>query len=195
LLAEHLSTLASGLPIDEPGYLFDRHTRSTEPTNIEPRAFLILEGILALHAAPIRELLGLKVFVSTSGDECLRRLERDIAERGRSRESVLRQYEDTVWPMAQRYVLPTREFADLVVSGEQPLDNSVAKVIAQASTCVASLYISTQAEACASFSGICASVVARASACVFTDTASPNTSSPDSPLQTRAMSATPADTH
>ena len=130
LLAGHLTALASGQAIDEPLYLFGQHTRSAETTRIEPRPFLMLEGILALHSAPIRELLDLKVFVSTAGDECLRRrLERDIAERGRSRESVLRQYEETVWPMAQCFVLPSQEFADLVVSGEEPLDEAVAQVL------------------------------------------------------------------
>jgi len=78
----------------------------------------------------VREFLDLSVFVTTRDEECLRRrLERDIAERGRTRESVLEQYYSTVWPMALQYVLPTREFATLVVSGEEPLDESVAAVL------------------------------------------------------------------
>ena len=131
LLAAHLSRLETGKPIEEPRYLFDQHTRSAETTRIEPQPFLIVEGILALHSLEIRTLLDLKVFVSTQDDECLRRrLDRDIAERGRTRDCVLRQYEETVWPMAQQFVLPSREHADLVVSGEEPLDQSVAAVLA-----------------------------------------------------------------
>ena len=70
------------------------------------------------------------MFVTTREEECLRRrMERDIAERGRTRESVLEQYYGTVWPMALQYVLPSREHAGLVVSGEEPLDESVAAVL------------------------------------------------------------------
>jgi uridine kinase len=94
------------------------------------------------------------VFVSTAGDECLRRrLERDIAERGRTRECVLRQYEETVWPMAQCFVLPSREFADLVVSGEEPLDKSVAQVVAQARVGT-SCDTSAETPACGSFGSL-----------------------------------------
>ncbi len=92
--------------------------------------FVILEGILALHRAEIRDVLDLKVFVVTDPDECLRRrLERDIAERGRTRASVMEQYEATVWPMAIEYVLPSRSYADLIVSGEEPIDQGVDQVL------------------------------------------------------------------
>src|SRR5262249_46815636 len=102
-----------------------------EVTRVEPRPFLIVEGILALHSPAIRELLDIKVFVHTDEQECLRRrLERDIAERGRTHECVMRQYEETVRPMAQLFVLPSRECADVVVSGEEPLDQSIAAVLA-----------------------------------------------------------------
>jgi uridine kinase len=134
LLAAHLSRLESGEAIEEPRYLFDQHTRSRESTRVNPQPFLIVEGILALHSAEIRELLDIKVFVHTEERECLRRrLERDMAERGRTRDSVLRQYDETVWPMAQQFVIPSRNCADLVVSGEEPLDQSVAAVLAAVS--------------------------------------------------------------
>ena len=130
LLASHLASLTRGEPIQEPVYLFDQHTRAQESRLIEPQPIVIVEGILALHHPDVRELLDLAVFVTTRDEECLRRrLERDIAERGRTRESVLEQYNNTVWPMAIQHVLPSREFASLVVSGEEPLDESVAAVL------------------------------------------------------------------
>lgn len=130
LLASHLAALTHGEAVEEPVYLFDQHTRATWTRRIERRSVFLLEGILALHHPEVRELLDLSVFVTTRDEQCLRRrLERDIAERGRTRESVLEQYYSTVWPMALQYVLPTREFATLVVSGEEPLDESVAQVL------------------------------------------------------------------
>ena len=130
LLATHLDRLATGQAIEEPQYLFDQHTRSAESRRIEPQPCLIVEGILTLHRAEVRDRLDLKIFVSTAPEECFRRrMLRDIAERGRTPESVRDQYECSVWPMALEYVLPSREFADLVVSGEQPLDRSVEQVM------------------------------------------------------------------
>jgi uridine kinase len=130
LLASNLAALSRGDSIDEPIYLFDQHTRAASTRRIDPQPILIVEGILALHHPDVRRLLDLSVFVTTRDEECLRRrLERDIAERGRTRESVLEQYTSTVWPMALQYVLPSREFADLVVSGEEPLDESAAAVL------------------------------------------------------------------
>jgi uridine kinase len=130
LLATHLAALTRDEPIDEPLYLFDQHTRAQTTRRIEPRPIIIVEGILALHHPDVRKLLDLCVFVTTRDEECLRRrMERDIAERGRTRESVLDQYYSTVWPMALQYVLPSREYADLVVSGEEPLDESMAAVL------------------------------------------------------------------
>ncbi len=130
LLSSHLAALTRGEPIDEPLYLFDQHTRAASTRRIEPSPIFIVEGILALHHPAVRNQLDLCVFVTTRDEECLRRrLERDIAERGRTRESVLEQYYSTVWPMALQYVLPSREHAGLVVSGEEPLDESVAAVL------------------------------------------------------------------
>lgn len=130
LLSSHLAALTRGEAIEEPVYLFDQHTRAGHTRRIESQNVFIVEGILALHHPEVRELLDLAIFVTTRDEECLRRrLERDIAERGRTRESVIEQYNSTVWPMAVQYVLPTREFASLVVSGEEPLDNSVAAVL------------------------------------------------------------------
>lgn len=130
LLLRHLECLHCGSPIEEPHYSFERHTRSPRSRRVEPVPFLILEGILTLHREEIRALLDLKVYVATNPEECLRRrMERDIAERGRTRESVIEQYNTTVWPMALAFVLPSRDVADLVVSGETPLDESVSAVL------------------------------------------------------------------
>jgi uridine kinase len=130
LLTTHLDELAMSRAIEEPQYLFDQHTRSRRTRRIEPQVCLIVEGILTLHRAEVRDRLDLKIFVSTAPEECFRRrMLRDIAERGRTPESVRDQYENSVWPMAVEYVLPSREFADLVVSGEQPLDRSVEQVM------------------------------------------------------------------
>jgi uridine kinase len=130
LLIEHLDALGHGNAIEEPHYLFDRHTRSARTRTLRPRPYLVLEGILTLCRAEVRDRLDLKVFVSTTPEECFRRrLVRDMAERGRTAESVHEQYAGTVWPMAVEFVLPSRDFADVVVSGEEPLDRSVGRVL------------------------------------------------------------------
>jgi uridine kinase len=130
LLHQHLHALARGEAIEEPFYLFDQHTRASKTRRVEPKPYLILEGILTLHSAEIRGLLHRKVFVETNPEECLRRrMERDIVERGRTEESVIEQYRATVWPMALEYVLPSQAFADLVVSGEEPIARSVEAVL------------------------------------------------------------------
>jgi len=130
LLKAHLDALARGETIEEPRYLFDQHTRSMETRTVRSRPFLILEGILTLCRDEVRERLNLKVFVSTTPEECFRRrLARDVAERGRTEASVRHQYESSVWPMAVEFVLPSRDFADIAVSGEEPIDKSVAQVL------------------------------------------------------------------
>jgi uridine kinase len=131
LLFTHLEALSRGQAVAEPRYLFDQHTRAGETRVVQPTPYLILEGILALHRPEVRSLLDLKVFVTTQPEECLRRrLQRDMAERGRTHQSVLQQYNATVWPMALEYVLPSGEFADVTVSGEEPIDRSVEAVLA-----------------------------------------------------------------
>lgn len=130
LLERNLKALTRGEPVEEPCYLFAQHTRAGQMRRVEPKPFLILEGILTLHRAEIRALLDLKIYVVTPPEECLRRrLDRDIVERGRTPESVVKQYQRTVWPMALEFVLPSQRFADLSVSGEQPVDEAVAAVV------------------------------------------------------------------
>lgn len=130
LLEVHLDALARGESIEQPHYLFDQHTRSMETRTVRPRPFLILEGILTLCRDEVRERLNLKVFVSTTPEECFRRrLARDVAERGRTEASVRDQYAISVWPMAVEFVLPSRDFADIAVSGEEPIEKCVAQVL------------------------------------------------------------------
>jgi len=118
LLAEHLLQLSSGEAISRPVYDYRCHCRSKETKAVAPHALIILEGILIFNQAQLRELTDLRVFIDTALDICLmRRLERDIAERGRTVDSVIQQYRETVRPMYLRFVEPSRRYADLVISG------------------------------------------------------------------------------
>jgi uridine kinase len=118
LLADHLLRLLRGQAIARPVYEYTRHCRSKETRTVGPCALLIVEGILILNHARLRELMDLRVFIDTALDICLmRRLERDIAERGRTVDSVIQQYRETVRPMYLRFVEPSRRYADLVLSG------------------------------------------------------------------------------
>jgi len=132
LLLEHLSALAGGRGVETPVYDFTRHLRTGETETVPAADFGVLEGLWALYWEDVRGLLGTKVYVHTSDEVCFeRRLARDLRERGRSAESVAAQYAATVRPMAQRYVLPTRQFADVMVSGVQPVADSVKAVRAR----------------------------------------------------------------
>jgi uridine kinase len=134
LLHEHLLALSAGRAFEEPVYSFADYARTAATRRIEPAAFVIVEGLFVLYWPELRETLDTKVYVETRADVCFdRRLRRDVAERGRSPESVRDQYERTVGPSAERFVYPTKEFADLVVSGEEPLTASATAVI-QAAT-------------------------------------------------------------
>jgi uridine kinase len=130
LVEMHLDLLAEGHTVEVPVYLFDEHTRAGHTYALEAGEVVIVEGILALHHAGIRSRANLKAFIDTDAAECLRRrLERDIAERGRTRESVLAQYGATVEPMNTAYVLPSRAYADVIVSGEEPLDQTASEIL------------------------------------------------------------------
>ena len=119
LLFEHARQLQAGQSIQRPVYDFARHTRSAEVFEIAPRPFIVMEGLFALYWEELRALLGTKVYVDLDEELSLqRRIERDVRERGRTRESVLLQFRTTVAPMAQRYVYPARAHADLLVSGD-----------------------------------------------------------------------------
>jgi uridine kinase len=130
LLIEDVRKLYKGFEIQKPVYDFTTHSRTKETELVEPRKYIIVEGLFALYWDDIADLLGTKVFVDLGEDVCLeRRIERDIRERGRTRESVLEQYHTTVLPMAKQYVHPTRTKADIVVTGDDNIDNEVAVVL------------------------------------------------------------------
>ena len=116
LLAEHLDALLRGEEVARPVYDFAKHTRSSETVTVTPCAVVILEGILVLHEPALRERMKLRVFVDAPPDErFIRRLERDVSERGRSAESVISQYRRTVKPMHDLFIEPTKKYADLIV--------------------------------------------------------------------------------
>ncbi len=130
LLHQHLQAMVEGRAFDEPVYSFAHHNRTHLTKRIEPSEFVIVEGLFVLYWPELRSLLDTKVFVRTDPDVCFeRRLARDVAERGRTPESVREQYERTVRPSAEWFVHPTMKYADLVVSGEAPLANSTSAVL------------------------------------------------------------------
>jgi len=116
LMARHLDELRHGHAIDCPVYDFTQHNRSNETVKILPRQVIIVEGILIFENPELRELMDIKIFVDTDADVRLcRRIKRDVNKRGRSLESVLTQYQTTVKPMHEKYVEPSKKYADLVV--------------------------------------------------------------------------------
>jgi uridine kinase len=130
LLIRDVESLKLGLAIEQPRYSFVTHARLPETEPVIPRPVVIVEGLFSLYWPQLRDLLDLKVYVETPDEECYaRRLRRDVAERGRTPESILQQYEATVRPMAESYVRPTAQYADLTVSGVVPLDSSIRAVL------------------------------------------------------------------
>ena len=116
LLVDHVEALVHGESIERPVYDFARHDRSDRTLRVSSAPIVIVEGILVLHDAGLRERLTLKVFVDAPADErFIRRLERDVRERGRSAESVIEQYRRTVKPMHDLFVEPSKQHADLIV--------------------------------------------------------------------------------
>jgi uridine kinase len=129
LILNDVARLARGESILEPVYLFEKHDRAAEWRRIDPQPFVILEGLFALHHASVRARLEARIYVHAPDEVCLeRRMARDVVERGRTRESVLHQWNETVYPSALRFVIPTQAHADLIVSGESALEDSVAAV-------------------------------------------------------------------
>jgi len=116
LMARHLDILRQGGEIDCPVYDFTVHNRSDKTIRIAPKKVIIVEGILIFENKPLRDLMDIKVFVDTDADVRLcRRIKRDVTKRGRTLESVLEQYQNTVKPMHEQYVEPSKKFADIIV--------------------------------------------------------------------------------
>lgn len=116
LMSRHLDELRHGNAIDCPIYDFTQHNRSADTMRVIPRQVIIVEGILIFENKELRDLMDIKIFVDTDADVRLcRRIKRDVNKRGRSLESVLTQYQTTVKPMHEKYVEPSKKYADLVV--------------------------------------------------------------------------------
>lgn len=116
LIVRHIKELLTGKPIELPIYDFTQYTRTGDSVSIEPKPILIIEGIFALYYEELRALADLKLFIDAESDErFIRRLQRDIFERGRTIESVIDQYLTTVKPMHDAYVEPTKKYADIII--------------------------------------------------------------------------------
>lgn len=116
LFINHVKALRAGEAIEMPVYDFSNHARKNETIRIEPKPILILEGILIFVDAALRELMDIKIFVDTADDlRFIRRLQRDVHERGRTVESVIKQYLDTVRPMHEQFVEPSKRYADVII--------------------------------------------------------------------------------
>jgi len=124
LLCEHIDHLRQGESIECPTYDYVNHTRADKTETIVSTPVVILEGILLYHTQTLRDLFSLKLFIDTPLDICLaRRVERDVNERGRTVDSVLSQYQNTVRPMYREFIEPSKFYADLIVpmGGRNPI--------------------------------------------------------------------------
>ena len=116
LIVEHLNMLLSQKAIEKPIYDFQAHNRKVETIKLEPRDIVIVEGILILQEPDIRDLLNIKIYVDTDADvRIIRRLIRDINERGRTVDSVINQYLNVVRPMHLQFTEPTKRYADIII--------------------------------------------------------------------------------
>jgi uridine kinase len=118
LLRRHLGELLEGRPIEQPIYDYALHRRTNDSRRISDHLVVVLEGILIFHDPELRALMDIKLFVDADSDVRLtRRLRRDMIERGRSVDSILRQYEESVRPMHLQFVEPSKRFADVIIPG------------------------------------------------------------------------------
>jgi uridine kinase len=116
LLTQHILALREGSPVEVPIYDFSTHSRTARTFTVAPRRVILVEGILIFVDAALRELFDVKIFVDTDADiRFIRRLERDITERGRTTESVIKQYQTTVRPMHLEFVEPSKRYADVII--------------------------------------------------------------------------------
>lgn len=116
LLGEHIQQLLSGHPIAHPVYDYTTHSRKEETKTVGPHPIIVLEGILILNEPVLRDLMDIKVFIDTAPDICfIRRLHRDIEQRGRDVNSIINQYMETVRPMYFQFVEPSKRHADIII--------------------------------------------------------------------------------
>ncbi len=120
LIVEHLKKLKSNKAITQPIYSFVTHNRTKDTVTIDPRKVIIVEGILIFNNEELRKLFDIKIFVHADTDERLvRRVRRDIIERGRNIEDVLNRYQDTLKPMHRQFIEPTKSFADIIIPNDR----------------------------------------------------------------------------
>jgi uridine kinase len=132
LFHEQLTSLSMGHAIEKPIYDFATHSRTGETELVRPAEFIVIEGLFILWWQDIRSLLDTRIYVDLEDKLCLeRRISRDTVERGRTPESVRLQYIETVRPMALQYVLPSRQFAHVVVPGDIPKGRALTRVLVQ----------------------------------------------------------------
>lgn len=116
LLRTHLEQLLEGQPVEMPQYDFEQHNRKHERVDVEPTDVIVLEGILALYDEQINDMMDLRLYVETDADvRILRRIQRDVIDRGRGLEGVIDQYLSTVKPMHEQFIEPTKKHADLII--------------------------------------------------------------------------------
>jgi uridine kinase len=133
LLKEHIRTLRNGRIIQKPIYNFHTHSRMDETIRVEPRPVLIIEGILVFDDPELRKMMDMKVYVDADADvRFIRRMDRDVRERGRSLESIVDQYMSTVRPMHLQFVEPSKRYADIIIPegghNRVALDTIIARV-------------------------------------------------------------------
>ena len=120
LLIEHIANLKAGNIIEQPIYSFVAHNRIKDTVKTHPRKVVIVEGILIFNSEKLRSLFDIKIFVHADADERLiRRVRRDITERGRDIEEVLNRYQDTLKPMHEQFIEPTKNFADIIIPNDR----------------------------------------------------------------------------
>lgn len=120
LIVKHLKKLKSGKTIEQPVYSFVTHNRTKDTVKTHPRKVVIVEGILIFNNAELRDLFEIKIFVHADTDERLiRRVRRDISERGRNIDEVLNRYQDTLKPMHRQFIEPTKNFADIIIPNDR----------------------------------------------------------------------------
>ena len=116
LMVQHVRALRSGQPIEMPVYDFAADNRSSQTITVKPAPVIVIEGLFALFDADLRKMMSLKIFVDTAPDvRFIRRLQRDMAERGRTADSVIQQYLETVRPMHKQFIEPTKRNADVIL--------------------------------------------------------------------------------
>ncbi|MBO8131404.1 MAG: uridine kinase [Candidatus Marinimicrobia bacterium] len=116
LLKEHIKSLLEGKPVNIPIYDYKTHTRKKETIQVYGHRIIVLEGIMALYDEELRDMMDIKIYIETADDiRFIRRLKRDIKERGRTLESVIAQYMETVRPMHEQFVEPTKKYADIII--------------------------------------------------------------------------------